>query len=431
MAKEKYEPPKIEILNKKDEPVDITPSHGNTRLPFGLCMRYGIAIGKDWTPRDAWDALKGKGITPDEVYSDVKKDGKVNEVKAEPEQPKVEEKKQEQQKTEEIDVKKVESEFEGSDVFRYGAKIKDYAVKAFNVGSAESKSILLGAVKTGEVRYEKDSKDHCTLETGTVYLSGKKSGVDSAYYEGQQFWHESFHSIDGNYGEKSFYSGFSAASDYLDVGEGKSLDDVLREEFETIKDKADDLKAEVKQFQKEEEKRFGFDMDKYRSASSEYGRQKTQIDNVAKDTIDAIAEAYLTRKITLSEYYAKKEEANNVKKEQLKALNKTDFAKEQKKQLKLYNRAKNSAIHKYMTLSDLFSSESIYLTGFGHKPGYWLARRSRLSSEFFANTGAAYTANAEEYELLKKYLPKSVKAFETIVNKIKNGEIKTWKERSR
>lgn len=43
-------------------------SHGNTRLPFGLCRRYGIEIGKDWTPKDAWDALKGKGVTPEGAY---------------------------------------------------------------------------------------------------------------------------------------------------------------------------------------------------------------------------------------------------------------------------------------------------------------------------------------------------------------------------
>ena len=38
--------------------------HGNTKLPFGLCKRFGIEIGKDWTPRDAWSALESKGITP-------------------------------------------------------------------------------------------------------------------------------------------------------------------------------------------------------------------------------------------------------------------------------------------------------------------------------------------------------------------------------
>lgn len=38
--------------------------HGNTRLPFGLCQRYGIEIQKGWAPRDAWDALADKGVTP-------------------------------------------------------------------------------------------------------------------------------------------------------------------------------------------------------------------------------------------------------------------------------------------------------------------------------------------------------------------------------
>ena len=50
-------------------------SHGNTRLPFGLCRRFGIEIEAGWTPRDAWDALAGKGITADGAYARLK-DGK-------------------------------------------------------------------------------------------------------------------------------------------------------------------------------------------------------------------------------------------------------------------------------------------------------------------------------------------------------------------
>lgn len=46
--------------------------HGNTKLPFGLCKKYGIEIGEDWTPKDAWDALAGKGITPGEIYKKLK-----------------------------------------------------------------------------------------------------------------------------------------------------------------------------------------------------------------------------------------------------------------------------------------------------------------------------------------------------------------------
>ena len=50
-------------------------SHGNTRLPFGLCKKMGIDVGGDWTPRDAWDALKGKGVSAKEEYKKLCGDG--------------------------------------------------------------------------------------------------------------------------------------------------------------------------------------------------------------------------------------------------------------------------------------------------------------------------------------------------------------------
>lgn len=48
-------------------------AHGNTRLPFGLCMRFGIDIDPSWGPREAWDALAGKGITPSGAYERLRK----------------------------------------------------------------------------------------------------------------------------------------------------------------------------------------------------------------------------------------------------------------------------------------------------------------------------------------------------------------------
>ncbi|MBQ4197762.1 MAG: hypothetical protein II659_07950 [Bacteroidales bacterium] len=79
--------------NQEPKPVETGGSHGNTRLPFGLCKRFGIEIGKDWTPRDAWAALAGKGITADIAYRRLKegKDPGVPEkdveTPAEPEKP--------------------------------------------------------------------------------------------------------------------------------------------------------------------------------------------------------------------------------------------------------------------------------------------------------------------------------------------------------
>ena len=46
---------------------------GNTRLPFGLCQRFGIQIGKDWGPSEAWDALAEKGITPKGAFDRLKR----------------------------------------------------------------------------------------------------------------------------------------------------------------------------------------------------------------------------------------------------------------------------------------------------------------------------------------------------------------------
>jgi len=59
--------------NNNNNPKPPSGGHGNTRLPFGLCKRYGIEIQDSWTPRDAWDALAGKGITAEGAYRRLKK----------------------------------------------------------------------------------------------------------------------------------------------------------------------------------------------------------------------------------------------------------------------------------------------------------------------------------------------------------------------
>lgn len=51
-------------------------SHGNTKIPFGLCQREGIKVGADWTPKDAWNALEGKGYKAGDVYQNLRQTGK-------------------------------------------------------------------------------------------------------------------------------------------------------------------------------------------------------------------------------------------------------------------------------------------------------------------------------------------------------------------
>ena len=42
------------------------------RLPFGLCDKYNIKLPIGAKPKDAWDALKSKGINPEEEYKKVR-----------------------------------------------------------------------------------------------------------------------------------------------------------------------------------------------------------------------------------------------------------------------------------------------------------------------------------------------------------------------
>lgn len=59
-------------LLDKDEDEESGESPAKYRLPFALCKRYGIEL-PDWaTPRDAWNALKGRGISPEREYEAMK-----------------------------------------------------------------------------------------------------------------------------------------------------------------------------------------------------------------------------------------------------------------------------------------------------------------------------------------------------------------------
>ena len=65
-----------------DEPGDksATHTHGNTRLPFGLCKAAGIDT-TGMTPSDAWDALAGKtGVKASEAYASLKTEGDASKI---------------------------------------------------------------------------------------------------------------------------------------------------------------------------------------------------------------------------------------------------------------------------------------------------------------------------------------------------------------
>lgn len=52
-------------------------------LPYGLCAKYGISLPNNATPTDAWNALKGIGIKPSEVYKELQQEGDTDNLKPE------------------------------------------------------------------------------------------------------------------------------------------------------------------------------------------------------------------------------------------------------------------------------------------------------------------------------------------------------------
>lgn len=64
-------------LDDEEEGSDGPASHGNTRIPFGLCKAADIDT-KGMSPYEAWQALEdGFGITATDVYKELKKTGTV------------------------------------------------------------------------------------------------------------------------------------------------------------------------------------------------------------------------------------------------------------------------------------------------------------------------------------------------------------------
>lgn len=78
------------------------------------------------------------------------------------------------------------------------------------------------------------------------------------------------------------------------------------------------------------------------------------------------------------------------------------------------------------SLGEGAGGNSYGFAGFGHGRSYWKKRDDLRGIEFFAEVfSAKSSSNQERYELIKKYLPKTCKAFEEIYEKLSKADGKT------
>lgn len=77
---------------------------------------------------------------------------------------------------------------------------------------------------------------------------------------------------------------------------------------------------------------------------------------------------------------------------------------------------------KYSSLSDMYEaqvSRGEGFSGYGHGRRYWKSDDKKQAKEFFAEAFSAKSMkNQEQYELIKKYLPNTCKAFDEIYDKV-------------
>ena len=369
------------------------------RLPFGLCKRYGIKIEDSWTPRDAWNALKGRrGIDPRETMDDYLDDREADKPSTKP--PKKD------TSAPPMSPEEAHNEVFGGSRNRLNKTPLKRAREGFENGTPEMQATTAKLFKDDHWTMVNTSKDgdcyaqgrRVNMWDGTVtpirevQLSSSEEGGSTIYAVGSTFYHESWHAVSHNYGETGEESeDWSLATRYKFDGKN-TFEDAL------FKDTAD-RDAFVKRAYAEFKEQLGQVANKYSDIADEEGQLKTAMIR-AKWSQGVRAEKKVEK-----EYLDKRPE----------------FAKRYREK-----QAQVGAVYqRWSDLSDVVSSltDGVGLCG-SHSKGYW-GKPGKRAEEAFAEIASAKAVDGGgRYELLKRYLPSTVAAFEQIYDALKNGKLK-------
>lgn len=188
-----------------------------TRLPFGLCKRYGISLPESATPREAWEALRGRGVSRQEVYSKIREKAKPAGNKGSA---------ADQPKESHVDIVLGNQRMLVED-----EKLREHIKKSIKLGTPEMQEATTKLFAGDHFKIEKSKikdNDAYAVETRTVNLSGHKEGGNTVYSPGHTYYHEMWHAVDYNYGDKS--TGETLSTGYK-LKNGKTFEQTLNEEI--------------------------------------------------------------------------------------------------------------------------------------------------------------------------------------------------------
>ena len=359
-------------------------NHGNTRLPFGLCERYGIQLPSKATPRDAWNALKGKGITPEQVYAELERKGdsaksdKISDASA-----------------------SIERMVSDSRIVYSKRLSKERMLANINAGNAEMRDITVSL-------FNDDSFGYNSNERNTAYFPGfnkvcmreqDDGGTEnSPYTKGGVFYHETWHAIDENYGE-----GSKLSSDYV-LSTGKTFNGTVKEESITVN--WGEAQQEISREMDEYYSKQGLDRQRI---ISDYQRMKQQAEQIQK-------EVQIQSGNWFDGYIAK----GNFEQQEENIKLKKDFI--------TVSATPKAIQRKWGDLSDIYcgyTKGKSDLVKMGHSKSYWNKSSDRRGVEAFAECASAKATNPEGWEVLKKYMPNLTAGFEEIYDALRSGRIKS------
>ena len=419
--KKKYESPSLEIVGGETNNTENEGEGGNRySLPYGLCKEAGIDT-TGMRPREAWKALESKtGKTKEqfekEHWGKTAKDSKEGSDNNSS---------QGIDKNNEAEYNKAKrekaiNEMLNSDRIKVSKTLtKETIKKNLSCGTEEMQETTATAFNNDSYVYE-----HKGLEASAYVPASNRVTFNEAddNYDGDTFYHESWHAIDRNYAQSVSKAGFPRClSEAYLLNDGKTFSDKLSEDASAVNWK--EIKREIA-----EEKNTLLD----------------EIEGYTKEERREIEEAYskkLNEAILHVPLNLGNEKALDIAKRKIENTKESQEYAELKKAEKDKLRKFKG---KWADLSDVYSGYTkgrTDLIGYGHKLSYWMGNaimrrygdprwaeetcRMKRAGEAFAEIASAKAVNPESYENLKKYLPNVVAGFEEIFEKIKDGRIKS------
>jgi len=269
---------------------------------------------------------------------------------------------------------------------------------------------------------------------GSCYYGGEKKGIvvtpntfDSLVNTGwgTTWFHENGHLLDNTFIDKDGNrTNYSMA--YVSKKYGKTLQDVLNEEFEKYftKERKQEIIDKIEGIKKMVYDAYGYNLE-------EMERQKRELLDQIKPYKQKLKEVYaeLERRYKNNEFdywgylYYKDKAKQNYWAATVDATNKINSLISTQTKKKIEEAVGSEVYKQCSTITDMYSSlgKGRLHPEYGgyHDKKYWKSEPSKRVKEFFAEAFSGYTLNNNHYEELKNAFPQSIEIFEEIYKEIK------------